>query len=895
MASSVLLLLLVCTLHTAAGLSCFQCKNVDDPGSCETLSTCPYGESCYVEQMMDASTMRTYFNMGCEKRLICDVIGNAGKKRNVRSEPALHRQTRDVTLCNKCCLVDNCNSELCVEREEVKPTEGIPANQDIYVRLIGGSNAFEGTVQVFFNGQWGSICDDGWTGNDAAVVCRMLGYKSPGAGGLSGGRFRPGTTKIWAENVTCAGNESSLIECQHGQWGVHDCGHLEDAGVMCPAVTPEDDVIFLLDTGLGGMIFRMNLKTQSFVPIPLNRLYAPSSFDYDSSTGRLYFVDPRLHQIVTVHFDGTDARNIHQLGASSVLDKVEVDPLNGLLFFTDSGRDVIGKMNLDGTGYTEIITSGLDQPREIVLDPVNKNMYWTDWGASPKIESASYDGSNRQTLVSDNIKWPNGLALDYDARKLYFVDGGTGTIESMSLNGGGRRQILKDVGSHFFAIDVFDHYLYYTDWNHNTLMRVNKDGTGKTAVGPPSFRELADVRVHKYGYQLPGVTTVSPVQFDPSHIFVRFAGAGYANEGRVEVYANGQWGAICDDHWDNLDANVVCGMVGFDRTNAQATNMSAQGKAGGLISLDEVHCTGTEKHIVDCGVTKDDWAIHDCTHGEDAGVVCANNNGNDNFLLFADAYSGLLVRMDLNTYSFTAIAQRYTANLVAVTYDPSDKKIYFSEVYPTPASLVKNSDVLGKSINIMGGNTGVLNGSIVDGMAIDHNWNLLIFSDAGKKAIMGMKMDGTGLSTIVTGVDQPRAIALDSTNRLVYWTDWGASPKIERSKYDGSQRQTLASSNLKYPNGLAVDVKAGQVYFSDGGTGRIEVMDTQGNNRKVIYTDYGAHFYGLALTSQHIYYSDWNRQSIMRLNRDGTGLMEAGPPTFTKINSIYAYESGFNN
>ena len=63
----------------------------------------------------------------------------------------------------------------------------------------------------------------------------------------------------------------------------------------------------------------------------------------------------------------------------------------------------------------------------------------------------------------------------------------------------------------------------------------------------------------------------------------------------------------------------------FPRTNAQATNMSAQGKAGGLISLDEVHCTGTEKHIVDCGVTKDDWAIHDCTHGEDAGVVCANS------------------------------------------------------------------------------------------------------------------------------------------------------------------------------------------------------------------------------------------------------------------------------
>ena len=73
--------------------------------------------------------------------------------------------------------------------------------------------------------------------------------------------------------------------------------------------------------------------------------------------------------------------------------------------------------------------------------------------------------------------------------------------------------------------------------------------------------------------------------------------------------------------------------------------------------------------------------------------------------------------------------------------------------------------------------------------------------------------------------------------------------------------QSIKSSIHAITNALLLYL-AGQVYFSDGGTGRIEVMDTQGNNRKVIYTDYGAHFYGLALTSQHIYYSDWNRQYV---------------------------------
>lgn len=45
-----------------------------------------------------------------------------------------------------------------------------------YVRLLGGSNAYEGRVEVFHGGIWGSICDDHWGGHEAQVVCGMLGY-----------------------------------------------------------------------------------------------------------------------------------------------------------------------------------------------------------------------------------------------------------------------------------------------------------------------------------------------------------------------------------------------------------------------------------------------------------------------------------------------------------------------------------------------------------------------------------------------------------------------------------------------------------------------------------------------------------------------------------------------
>ena len=101
------------------------------------------------------------------------------------------------------------------------------------VRLFGNSH-IEGRVEVYYNGTWGTVCDDGWDIRDARVVCRQLdfGGSLPAlAFGLA--KFGNGTGHIWLDNVDCEGHESSLFSCSHGGVGSHNCGHRKDAGVRC--------------------------------------------------------------------------------------------------------------------------------------------------------------------------------------------------------------------------------------------------------------------------------------------------------------------------------------------------------------------------------------------------------------------------------------------------------------------------------------------------------------------------------------------------------------------------------------------------------------------------------------------------------------------------------------
>ena len=129
------------------------------------------------------------------------------------------------------------------------------------VQLVGGTNQYEGRVEVCIDSQWGTVCDDSWDTTDATVVCRQLGYaftasefsiccnnvdawtrtafsdsccvNIPAGRAYRNAHFGAGTGPIFLDDVQCTSSASQLLECSSRPILTHNCQHSDDAGVGC--------------------------------------------------------------------------------------------------------------------------------------------------------------------------------------------------------------------------------------------------------------------------------------------------------------------------------------------------------------------------------------------------------------------------------------------------------------------------------------------------------------------------------------------------------------------------------------------------------------------------------------------------------------------------------------
>ncbi|PRD29637.1 UNVERIFIED_CONTAM: Vldlr [Trichonephila clavipes] len=174
------------------------------------------------------------------------------------------------------------------------------------------------------------------------------------------------------------------------------------------------------------------------------------------------------------------------------------------IYWTDNVRNKIEVTDKTGKIRKTIVSKDLEEPRAIVVDPLDGWIYWTDWGEKAKIERAGMDGSHRATIISSDIKWPNGLALDFASKKIFWADAKLHLLSSADYNGDNRRVILSSpvILKHPFSIDVFEDWVYWTDWETEAIHRMNKfTGEEKTDIAT-GINSPMDIHIY-HSYKQP--------------------------------------------------------------------------------------------------------------------------------------------------------------------------------------------------------------------------------------------------------------------------------------------------------------------------------------------------------------------------------------------------------
>ena len=108
-------------------------------------------------------------------------------------------------------------------------------------------------------------------------------------------------------------------------------------------------------------------------------------------------------------------------------------------------------------------------------------------------------------------------------------------------------------------------------------------------------------------------------------------------EGRLEIYINGRWGTICDDYWNDEEADVACRQLGFaggsvvdaSRFNAGSDRRSGTfpaGDDGQPTWLDDVRCNGSESDLLECRHRRSESGRVGCRRYEDVGIRCVKSN-----------------------------------------------------------------------------------------------------------------------------------------------------------------------------------------------------------------------------------------------------------------------------
>ncbi|XP_070538617.1 low-density lipoprotein receptor-related protein 6-like isoform X2 [Ptychodera flava] len=595
-----------------------------------------------------------------------------------------------------------------------------------------------------------------------------------------------------------------------------------------------------------------------------------ATFDYDAYDEKLFFFDKRDSYIKT--FSLEEGGDPVKLILAGNVTGIAVDWLSNNIFWTDIAEKHISVAKLNGD-YQFVVLEGdsIDKPMAVVTYPKKGVLYWAESGANPRIERIDMSGRNPDVLVQANIIQPVALTIDFANDKLYWSDIGTGTVESISLTGEGRRPLLNSQTDHLYrGITSYQDFFYVAERNNEWIVILNKEEKKHT-------RSL-------------GVDGLDALKFYDKSLQPTDTGVcDLDNGGCSQLCLPTPHGAECVCQAEGNRVSQQCDSVlrcptSFVHGRVVDDCENTAGKSCKFV-CNEYFKPNTDQ-LLKC--QRDGFWSNET----DLDKLCALDSTLDHFLLVAD--TGQIVLIDFiqdGTYKFIPLPIPEVVNPVAIDFDFVENKLYWTDANQRR---IHRANIDGSGKEIIADNV-----EVPDGLALDIVNRHVYWTDAGSpQKIERANLNGTGRQTVISsGLDKPRAIMIDTADRRMYWTDWspnGAS--INRAKLDGSGREKIAQGELSWPNGLVIDQKDKKLYWCDAHMDKIEMSNLNGTDRRQLL-DLGdkSHPFGLTLEGKTLYWTDWNAKHISTAEKlTGQNGQSIGEGRFKKPNDIHVYHRNYS-
>uniref|UniRef100_X2B479 SRCR domain-containing protein n=1 Tax=Capitella teleta TaxID=283909 RepID=X2B479_CAPTE len=455
---------------------------------------------------------------------------------------------------------------------DVTPTP--PPPQALIVRLVGGPSAQEGRLEVLYRGAWGTVCDDDFDALDAAVFCRMLGFN--GTARYMEQAYGPGDddSPVWLDDMQCKGNETSAEECVFsGLEEIVHCWHSEDVSIACLPQSEQTDSAEMTTTP------SLSLRLQDGP----NAMEGRVEVLYNGTWGTVCDDD----------FGDEDASVV-----CSMLGYIFGGEPLGSLYGPANDSVPIWLNEVECEGGESLLTQcaflGLDRgDPECNHDQDVSLRCFSDPAATPlRLHGGATEADGWLEIYHDG-RWGR-ICGDFGTR------GAQVACNSLGLSG--NALVVKDKES--TANEKFPTWL--------TDVECSGQESSLLDCEHPEYDESSCWDHDDDAY----------VQCGADLVPLRLEGGSHPGEGRVEVFFQGVWGTICNEDFDDEDAQVVCRSLGLSVSEARELTFSNIAIGEGQIWLESLDCLGSESNVMQCN--HDGWGQHNCYHHEDVRVSCGS-------------------------------------------------------------------------------------------------------------------------------------------------------------------------------------------------------------------------------------------------------------------------------